>query len=325
MAEFFDELISCIRADDVKTFRRYEEERELHTIRMGRFPVLSVVYLFDAKKIASYCEQTYIKANSWKEEREPYVLSYAFSKAARRTLRLYLNEIVSPLEMLLILDKTQKVKRLYPLARPSQAQKARLVSVWSVLHSLSVTFTSDGIVIEKRPLTSYEKRRALLSAFSVLLCVALIVATPFCVNVFYPFINVNKNSEQNNNKDSETSDTDTENQEEQKQDETVKYYFASTIDDIDFASNNVYTLTQDIVMPENFYCENMSCTLKGNEKTINLPSSFPLFGTITGTLENVNFSFSVDTVLTQSTALVAATNEGRIEKVNVSVAGNARF
>ena len=69
-----NELITCIKKDDVKTFLTFERENKLQTVRLGRFPVLSVVYLFGAKKIAAQIETRYVKVNSWTEEIEPFPL-----------------------------------------------------------------------------------------------------------------------------------------------------------------------------------------------------------------------------------------------------------
>lgn len=325
MTDFFDDLIACIQADDLSSFQTYESKRELRTLRMGRFPVLSVVYLFSAKKIASYCEQTYIKDNAWTAEREPFSLSYAFGKIAGRALRLYVNEVVSPLEMLLLLDKTKRLCKIYPLARPSQAQKARLTSVWSILYSLRVTCLPDRIEIEKRPKTRYERRRLLLSICSILLSVAILSLTPFFVNVFYPFINVS-NNQQDQDSDPEIVNPGSEDEPETPVDDgEVKYYNVSSIAEIDFASNNEYTLKEDVIIPEAFHTENMNCTLKGEDHTIVLPSAAPLFDTLKGTIRNVRFALTTDSVITQDTALIATSNEGKLDNVTLSLRGSLRY
>ena len=313
-----NELIACIKKDDVKTFLTFERENKLQTVRLGRFPVLSVVYLFGAKKIAAQIETRYVKVNSWTEEIEPFSLWRAFSKVAGRALRLYYNEVVSPLEMLLLLNRTGKVKKLYPFARPSQAQKARMQSVWSVKYSLSIRFTESEIDIDKRPLSFAEKQKIFLSSLSVVLCIALLVSTPFIVNVFVPFIGVN--NQENGEKVPEGDEKG-----DESEDTKTKYYNVATLNEIDYASNNVYILTEDIVLPADFYQESVSCTVRGNGHKIVSNALSPLFGTVTGTVEDLVLEKTLSGEVKKSVSFLAETNEGTIENVSVQLSGTLSF
>ena len=111
MAQLNEEkLLEAIQKDDIKAFDALMEEAQCGVYRLGRFPVLSLLYLYKSRKILSSYEEKFIKTASWEELKEPASVAKEFSGRAGKCLRLYLSEIVSPLEMLLILDEN---KRLY--------------------------------------------------------------------------------------------------------------------------------------------------------------------------------------------------------------------
>ena len=112
-----ESLFQAIKKDDKKAFDALMENTQCGACRLGRFPTLSLLYLYDAKKILADYEEKFIDITSFTAYSEPVEISKKFSSKAGKCLRLYLNEIVSPLEMLLILDKTNRLKRLYPLAK----------------------------------------------------------------------------------------------------------------------------------------------------------------------------------------------------------------
>ena len=102
--------MEAIKSDDVKRYAALADGR-VGSLRMGRFPVLSLFYLYDAKKLTSLYEDEYVGNNGWEELPEFPELSAKFQKVAGKALRLYQNEVVSPMEMALLVGKTGKVDR----------------------------------------------------------------------------------------------------------------------------------------------------------------------------------------------------------------------
>ncbi|MDE7297160.1 MAG: hypothetical protein K2N84_07850, partial [Clostridia bacterium] len=118
-----ENLLQAIKKDDTKAFGAFMEKAPCGAYRLGRFPVLSLLYLYKSRRILSAYEESFLRISSHEALREPVEVSKKFSAKAGKCLRLYLNEIVSPLEMLLILDKTKRLKRVYSFTKPSSAIK----------------------------------------------------------------------------------------------------------------------------------------------------------------------------------------------------------
>lgn len=314
MDEKFSELLlEAVKKDDKKEFDSLMAQQPCGTLRLGRFPVLSLIYMYNASKIRRAYEEKFVRHNSWQELYEPLSIAADFRKVAGKCLRFYLEEVVSPVEMLLILDKTAKLKRVFPLTHMSQPVKQRLKSIYEVKYSLNLDFRGDDVVMDKRPKTRLEKRRIVLSLVSVLLCVAIAVSTPFVVNAFAPFIT---------NSDGEI--------------------LISDFSKIDFSSDKSYALKNDVVLPESFCAQEVNCQIQGNGKTVTVLSKSSPFGTIngkisnvvfntqtalaetvaqTGVVENVVVNAVVDATVTQDTAFVATDNFGQIKNAQLNLSG----
>lgn len=310
MAQIIEEnLLDAIVKDDIKAFNAISENAQCGGYRLGRFPVLSLLYLYKSRKILSAYEEKFIKITTWEALREPASIAKDFSEKAGKCLRLYLNEVVSPLEMLLILDRTRKLKSVYPLTKASSAVKDRLQSIYSVKYSLNIKFESNDIILERRPLSSGEKKKLAVVCTSVFLAVAIAVATPVTVVALVP----------------------------RRADGEV-----TKLKHIDFGKSKTYTLKNDIVIPDDFSVDKMNCTVVGNgnklivgsnvslgelsgkisDLEIQCPGS-PLFSTITEKAEisNVNVNVTADIQTYESTAFIAVNNYGLLDEVTVNISG----
>lgn len=169
MAQLIEEsLLQAIKKDDIKAFDALMKNARCGLYRLGRFPVLSLIYLYNAHKILSAYEEKFIKITNYEELMEPAEISKKFSAKAGKCLRLYLNEVVTPAEMLLILDNTRRLRRIYPLIKPSSAVKERLKSIYFIRNSLGVKFEGDDIILDKKPISGRMKRNiAIICACSV--------------------------------------------------------------------------------------------------------------------------------------------------------------
>ena len=66
MAQSIEEfLLEAIEKDDVKAFAALMEQTQCGGYRLGRFPVLSVLYLYKSRKIISAFEEKFIKITAW--------------------------------------------------------------------------------------------------------------------------------------------------------------------------------------------------------------------------------------------------------------------
>lgn len=310
MAQLIEEsLLQAIKKDDLKAFNALTEKARGGIYRLGRFPVLSLLYLYKSRKILSVYEERFLKITGYEPLREPVEISKKFSAKAGKCLRLYLDEVVSPVEMLLILDKTRRLKRVYPLTKQPSAVKERLKSIYAIKYSLNVKFEGDGIILDRRPLSYREKKNIATACLCSVLAVTLAVGVPVTTVALIP---------------------------EPVEGEVTK------LSQIDFASKEEYTLKRDIVLPESFSVDTVNCTIYGGGRKLVFGKGVSLgvlngkvsdivmesFGDAiftsvseNGTIENVTVNVSADVASAVGTATVAVTNYGTIDGVTVNVGG----
>ena len=307
--QFENSLFQAIKKDDIKAFSALTENAQCGEYRLGRFPVLSLLYLYRSRKILKEYEESFLKVSSYEELGEPIEVSKKFSAKARKCLRLYLDEIVSPLEMLLILDRTQHLKKVFPMTKPSSAVKGRLKAIYSIKYSLGVRYAGDSISLDRRPLSYREKKRLATLCVSVVLIIAIVIGVPVTTVSLMP---------------------------KHVDGEVV------TIDDIRFDSTKEFTLKNDVYVPEDFSVGTMNCSIKGNGKKLILKKGAslgelngevsdltietegtPIFTTLTvnATLKNVTVNVNANVETHEQSAFVVLNNYGKIDGVTVNVSG----
>lgn len=305
MAQLIEEsLLEAIKKDDIKAFDALMDTAQCGAYRLGRFPVLSLMYLYKSCKLLSAYEGMFLNTTNSVTLSEPAEISKKFSAKAGKCLRLYLNEVVSPLEMLLILDDTKRLKRVYPTVNStSSAVKGRLKSIYYIKYSLNVKFEGNDIVIDRRPLSYREKKKIATAVVCLVLALVIVVSSSVISSVFAPV-------------------------------RLDKY--------IDLTSTETFTLDKDLYVPKNYSIEEVNCTIVGNGhklvfskgatiKTFNgamsnltiESSGDAIFNLITDNakVEDVVFDVNADISTTKATAFVALTNYGAIENVTLNVSG----
>ena len=304
MAQLIEQdLLKVIKADDKKAFDALMEQTQCGAIRLGRFPTLSLLYLYNARKILSSYEERFIKITNYEILGEPMEISYKFSAKAGKCLRLYLNEIVSPLEMLLILDKTKKLKKIFSFTSPSSSVKGRLKAIYFIKYSLGVKFENNSIILDKRPLNYSEKKKVATACLCLVLAIIVAIGVPITTVSILP-ANIDKY--------------------------------------IDLSSNEEFVLKRDVVLPKNYSVKEVNCTIIGNGHKLIVKKGATM-GVLKGkisdliiesngdaiftsisqgaTIENVTINVNADNNITDSAAFVALNNYGNIDGVSVNVSG----
>ena len=302
-------LLTAIQYDDVYAFGVLMEKHPCGKLRMGRFPVLSLLYLYKANRILAAYESEFIKISAWEELSEPVSATARFYEKAGKCLRLYFDKIISPLEMLLILDEHKRLKKLYPLAKPSEAVKARLKSVYYIKYALNISFEGDNIIIDKKPLSRRTKQKIIALAVGGFAFVSAAVAVPVSV-VSY-----------------------------------LKKYEGqvTSLSQIDFRSSKTYTLKSDITIPKGYSVSKINCRIKGEGHKIYVEKNSSLGelnGAISGveiqtfgspiftvcakgsSLSDVTVHVIADVNTDKDSAFIAITNYGAFSNVTMNVLGS---
>lgn len=317
---FFDAIVK----DDLEYFLSIEEN-DWSKFRFGRFPVLSIMYLFGAKKLLLKYEPTLLQISDYPSVLdEPYVLINKFSSVAKKALRLYWRgDLVTPCEMLLIIDRTSHLKKIYPYVRHSPALRKNLTKIYYIKYGLKLSIDGDVIMMERRPLKKSEKNRLLVSTISAILVLAIAISTPLLVNALKPTDTPNTDLDSGNNGDIPTPPTG--NEPNLPSVEPTTTVNVSSLSEIDFANKDTtYVLQNDIVIDTDINVENIQCHMNGNGKTITVTAfnNKALFDTISGSLANVNVDFGVlNSTFSNAFGMLVNTNSGTIKNVNVKVKG----
>ena len=275
--EYYEKLYQAIKNDNVKEFKDCMEINYCGSLRLGRFPVLSVMYLYNSVRLLRAYEKKFLKHNSWQDVGEPMEIAAKFRSVAGKCLRLYLGETVSPLEMLLLMDRNTRLKQVFKDAHITAPVKQRLKDIYYIRWGLEADFVRGKIVLQRRPLTRREKWTWVMRATCMVLCLALLATTPFAVNAFAPFIT-----------------------------DASGVLNVSGWNQIDFSSNKVYALKKDVTVPTKFFAKEMNCELRGNGHTVTVKSD-SVFGEIKGNVSDV-------TVVTNG-ALLADNVSGTLSNV----------
>ncbi len=314
MAQQIEEsLFKAIKNDDLKAFADLMDKTQCGAYRLGRFPVLSLMYLYKSRRLISSYEQMFLEITNYNALSEPLEVSKKFSAKAGKCLRLYMNEVVSPLEMLLILDKTKHLKRAYLMTKPMSSEiKGRLKSIYFIKYSLNIRFEIDGIVIDRRPLSYREKKNIATVCLCLFLAVVIAVGVPVTAVSLIP-------------KPIEGE--------------------ATKLKHIDFDSEKEYVLKQDIVVPENFAVDKVNCTIigEGHKFILGKGASFgrlngklsdltieslgdAIFKTVgeNAVIDNVTVNVNADITTSEESAFVALENYGTIENVTLNVKGKLK-
>ena len=114
------DVLEAIKKDRVSSFKHLVENRDYMSLCFGRFPILSLCYLWGSWNIVAKYEKQLasIKDYIFVEEDDA---SYAkLKKASKRALRLFVGEgkVIEPYEMLAVLESNIRLKRYlrkYPL------------------------------------------------------------------------------------------------------------------------------------------------------------------------------------------------------------------
>ncbi len=303
-------MLFAIKKDDLRAFNALAEDFRLGGLRMGRFPVLSLLYMYGARRILSKHEKSFLKISAWEPVSEPAAVSALFSEKAGKCARLYFDDaIVTPLEMLLILDMTKRLKRAYPQVRPPEAVKERMRRIYNIKYALKITFKDKSVSLERRPLTRRERKRLVAACVCLALAIAIVIATPITAVSLLPDVSKGE---------------------------------VTKLSQIDFSSQNTYKLMKDIVVPADVNVQNVNCTILGNGKKLIFQKDATfgaLYGTLSdisvetegspifrrcesgGTLSSVDINVNADVQTSENSAFVVLINYGVLDGVRVNVRG----
>lgn len=289
-------LYEAIKSDNEKLFTSFMLSKSDLNICFGRFPILSLCYLYKSYKILLKYEKYLMPINKFDVVPEYFQIYKDFKRYAKKSLRLYAcsDKIVYPLEMLAVLDDRKLIKQKYKFLFKNEEILQNMQKIYTLNKKIQIIATREKFECEAKKFNLKQKIIAGASAFVfMILSVFSFVMISVMRNSFG--IGTEKNPLQ-----------------------------ISTASELELALKKgyrYYELKNDIVLANGFSVSEFSGTLIGNDKTIviNAEQSDSLIQNLSGKIDNVNFEFELkDKEFTKSFAILAENNTGTIQNCDFS-------
>ena len=302
MEKEYKQLFDAIRLDNLVSFCSLVDENKSYLeVSFGRFPILSVCYLFKAKHIIKKYEKQLLLKSQFIKTTEPVLLQKTFMKNSGRCLRLFLDRdcIVFPIEMLAILGQDRKVKKLYKNINYDTVSQLKIKEIYEIKHQKIWIYKNKIKIYAPKP-NKFERQFVMKLAIIPFAFIFLI-----CGGLIGVGVNVGLGTE-------------------------FSVYKISTEQGLIncLSTKGYYKLTQDIVI-DNVSKLDLNCNLDGNNKTISVKSGFneSLIKNNKGSLKNLTIKIICDDEISfnESIGGVCENNYGSIENIDVVMQHSAKL
>ncbi len=157
---------SAVIKDDVKSLKNLLVSKECFALSFGRFPLLSLAYLYGANKVVYHYEHALNEVDGYvvvDEEPEDYLL---FKKKAGKSLRLYLGgQTITPVEMASIVGDSLTVN-----AHVKKAQNTdRVKKIYKLTHAQEVKKNGNSIIVPRSKKPKNQQIVAVITIIAVCL------------------------------------------------------------------------------------------------------------------------------------------------------------
>lgn len=286
----YKELYDSIKLDNLVLFSTYVIGNE--NISFGRFPILSLCYLFKAKKIIKKFKDKLNKISNYNVVSEVPEISFMFSKVAGKRLRLYVGgDTVTPIEMLAILGKDKLVKKNFNEVFKSEITLKNLKIIYSI-NGQSVELYNTNIKISKKKLTRYQKRKC-VTALILSISILVVVLTSFVCTATVYGLGTTKNP----------------------------FHITSERQLLKaFEKNKNYIIEKDIVLSNNIRVSKVNASIDGNNKTINISEITHnyIIEENNGTIKNLNVIYEgLESNIESDLSLFININNGVLDNINI--------
>lgn len=288
-------IFNAIKLDDVKSFSLLVSQNSCLNLCYGRFPLLSLCYMYDSSEILLEFEDKLCKINNYTFVDEYFEMYEKLKFSAKKSLRLYLGKkIISPLEMLAILDRRQKIAKDYEKFYKNTEITQNIEKIYKLTNKTAVTADLNSFNSPKKNFD--RKSKFIISIISVILCFMML----------FPIFSILITSK--------TSGLGTSNSPIYiKNEKELKTALSK--------GSRHYVLSDDIILTDDLSINNFSGTLDGNGKTIYAGSklSGSIVKNLTGKLENLTLQIEYSNLkISSNLAFLVQNSTGIIENCEIS-------
>ena len=176
----YDSIVNAIKSNDLVLFAKFIKNNE--NVAFGRFPILTLLYLYNANKIIKVYKDELLRIKYFNSVDEPLEFYNKFKKVAKRALRLYLNDyIVSPIEMLAILNRDGEVKKMFKFYCDNKMLNEKISKNLTKIYTINKQLSKQNknrISISPKRFTKKEKlfyRIGLATSFAFMLAICSVL------------------------------------------------------------------------------------------------------------------------------------------------------
>ncbi|MDD3947389.1 MAG: hypothetical protein PHI19_06080 [Clostridia bacterium] len=299
MEETAKRILEAVKKDDLKLFSAlFEQKKGVVSLCFGRFPLLSLCYLYSANKILASFEKLLLQVGSYLAVEEDFISYKKFRNKAKTCMRLYRNKIVTPAEMLAVLGETYRLTALYPKFQKDAATEANINKIYSALHRREPKAEGEKLVISRNPLKPL--LRVGIVAIIVFALIMLALPSAALANVHLL-----------------TGDGSAENPYKIMGEEQLVAAFPG--EDLHFV------LMRDITITAEWAPQDFAGTLEGNGHTLFFGDKVKTgwIKNLSGKISNLHIDIrQSDANIGANTGLVLTTNTGTVENVTLSLEAN---
>lgn len=301
--EKLERLYEAIKSDNEKLFSSFMLSKSDLNICFGRFPILSLCYLFNSCKILLKYEKYLMPINKFTVVPEYFSIYKSFKMRAKKSLRIYAcsDKIVYPIEMLAVLDERKLIANKYKFLFKNDEILQNINKIYNLNKKIKIIATREKFECEAKKISFKQKIIAGMTA-SVLLILSVFSFVSMAVVKNKFGIGTESNP-----------------------------MHISTASEFELALKNgkrYYVLENDIELSSDFSVGDFSGTLIGNDKTIIISGlqSDSIIQNLTGKIDNVNFEFEVyDKEFLKSFAILTQNNKGIIQNCDFSGSIKGKF
>lgn len=284
-------VFEAIKSDDLKSFTSLMLSKSDLNISFGRFPILSLCYLYKADAILNVYERYLTPINKFEIVPEYFEIYRKFKKHAKRSIRLFASKerVVYPIEMLGILDARNLVAKKYKILFKNEEILNNLQKIYNFDRNIEIIATREKFECSRKKMTLMQK--ILAGCMAVMLCLFSVFSIGSVLWVNNSFGKGTKES---------------------------PIYISNEAEFISAMKRNdkYYVLKNDIVLSKEIMVSSFKGTLDGDgfSLTIFSNSKMAFIEEMSGTIQNLNISFSSkEMVFGANYSIFAKNNTGTIQ------------
>lgn len=290
-----EQIFESIKKDDLKLFSSLFVSQSDFNLCYGRFPLLSVLYLYGAYNILSKYEKSLLRIGNYDTVYEPFDLYKRFVKVSKKSLKLFAlsDSKCYPVLMLGILDERElllkRYKNLYKTVEISQI----LCKIYKLNQNIEIIVKDDKIAFPSK----YNGKGKF--KFKLLACLMSVVLLFSCFSMAFV-----RSTSGLGTKSSPVLITN-------------ESEFVAALSE----KKKHYKLCNDIELSSEIQIDNFSGVIDGNgHKLILKNTSKPLFKNLNGTIKNLTIgAVDISGEISQNFSCLAEKVYGYVVNVGISL------